>query len=98
MKVLIISDITLETLSRKQLLHSINKYSYIFAEDLFNELNVFEGFEDHDIIYIHFDCYFKRYRRDYISLLLNSILNLSNQTKKPIALSNLFLEAGQKIL
>ena len=90
MRVLMISDITLETLNRKQLLHSNNNYTFVFSEDLLYELDVFDGVENYDIIYIHFDCYFKRYRKDYLSLLLNSVLNLSNQTQKTIALSNLF--------
>lgn len=91
MKVLIISDITLETLNSKQLLYSENSYSFIFCEDLLLELDVFEGFENYNVVYIHFDSYFKRYRNDYLSHLLNSVLNLSNQTQKTIALSNLFL-------
>jgi FkbH-like protein len=91
MKVLIISDITLETLNSKQLLYSENSYSFIFCEDLLLELDVFEGFESYNVVYIHFDNYFKRYRNDYLSHLLNSVFNLSNQTQKTIALSNLFL-------
>jgi FkbH-like protein len=90
MKVLIISDITLESLSRKQLGHSTNNYSFIFTEDLLYELDNTGRFDNYDIIYVHFDCYFKKYRRDYISILLNSILNLSNKLQKIIALSNLF--------
>lgn len=89
MKVLIISDITLETLNRKQLVHSKYSYSFIFSEDLLYELEQFDEFNRYDLIYIHFDCYFKRYRKEYISLLLNSILILSNKTQKNIALSNL---------
>jgi FkbH-like protein len=89
MKVLIISDITLETLNRKQLLHSKYNFSFIFSEDLLYKLEQFDEFKKFDFIYIHFDSYFKRYRKEYISLLLNSILNLSNKTKKNIAISNL---------
>lgn len=89
MKVLVISDITLEILNRKQLLHSKNNYSFIFSEDLLYELEQFDGFDNYDFIYIHFDSYFKRYRKEYISLLLNSVLSLSNKTHKNIALSNL---------
>jgi FkbH-like protein len=90
MKVLIISDITLETLNKKQFIYSDNNYTFIFCEDLLLELNVFEGFENYNIVYIHIDNYFKRYRNDYLSILLNSVLNLSNQTQTTIALSNLF--------
>ena len=90
MKVLVISDITLETLNRKQLLHSKHNYSFIFSEDLLYEIDLFDEFNNFDLIYIHFDSFFKRYRKEYVSLLLNSILSLSNKTQKIIALSNLF--------
>jgi FkbH-like protein len=90
MKVLIISDITLETLNRNQLLYSKNIYSFIFSEDLLYQLENIENIENYDIIYIHFDCYFKKHRSDYISMLLNSVLYLSNKTQKIIAMSNLF--------
>jgi FkbH-like protein len=90
MKVLVISDITLETLNRKELLHSKQKYCFIFSEDLLYELDRFNEFNNYDLVYIHFDSYFKRFRKEYISLLLNSILNLSNKSQKNIALSNLF--------
>lgn len=90
MKILIVSDITLETLNRKQLLYSNHNYNFVFYEDLSYGLEIFDGFSKYDLIYIHFDSYFKRYRKEYFSILLNSILNLSNRTQKTVALSNLF--------
>ncbi len=90
MKVVVISDITFESLSRKQLVNSTHNYSFIFTEDLLYELDNIERFDNYDIIYVHFDSYFKKYRKDYIVLLLNTILELSNKIEKIVAISNLY--------
>jgi FkbH-like protein len=90
MRVLVISDIALEALKKKQLLNSNCNYSFVFSEDLLSELNNFDRLNNFDFIYIHFDCYFKRYRKEYILLLLDSILNLSITIHKVIGMSNLF--------
>lgn len=90
MKVLIISDITLESMSKRQLLHSKNEYSFLFSEDLVSELRIVDVSSTVDIVIVYFDAFFKKYHENYIDLLLETVFSLSKRITKTVFCSNLF--------
>jgi FkbH-like protein len=90
MKVLILSDLSLEVIHRNQLRDSQYNYSFIFCEDLVLELKTFDRYSDFDIFYVHFDGYFKKYNTDYLISLINAIDEFVAKTGKFVFCSNLF--------
>lgn len=97
MKVLIISDLTLEVLSKNQLLHSKINYTFLFSEDISIELQGLIEDKSYDLVCIYFDGLFKKYRKEFISLLLNSLISFSNKTRKNIVVSNLFFTGWSEV-
>lgn len=91
MKVQVISDLTLESLSRSQLKNSDNEYTFIYTEDLIGELESIDKFIGIDAILVFFDPYFKKYHTKQIDLIFKSLLNLSERTSKQIFCTNLFV-------
>jgi predicted enzyme involved in methoxymalonyl-ACP biosynthesis len=89
MKIHFISDITLETLAKKQFLNSSHIYSFEFVEDLVSHLSQFDRFANYDMLYIHLDADFKNYSDSYLGYVLNQIHNLSERTSQTILCSNL---------
>ncbi len=97
MRVLVISDIVFEPLGRNQLLNTKDSYTFVFSEDLVTALDQFQKYNDFDLFYIHFDSCFKKYRKEYIGLILVSIFKFSCRTSKEIIVSNIFEIAWSEI-
>jgi FkbH-like protein len=94
MKILCISDITLDNLIR-----SVEKKfpswncTFIFAENLILQFQNINLEDDVDVIYIHVDSYFKKYASTYLNLLVSNIFDFASKTKKTVVCSNLIFES-----
>lgn len=96
MKVLVVSDLTLESILGRYFRNEAIQYNFIFTENISLELGQIQSSNDFDVILIYFDAYFKKYSEEKICTTLSAIKSLAFRFEKKIFCSNL-LESGWKV-
>jgi FkbH-like protein len=94
MKILVISDITLEPFKRVvNLKFPELQIDLIYSDNLALQLFSTEIPKEIDLIYIHFDSFFKKYEENYLNTLIKSIYTFASKTNKSIISSNCIIES-----
>lgn len=90
MKVLIVSDITLDNF-RRTVESSISniEIELLYTDNLILKLKELKTKKDIDVIYIHIDSIFKKYEYSYVDDLYKSLIEFVNRVDKPVVYSNL---------
>ena len=94
MKILCVSDIILDAFFR----NIENKFPQISIKVIYSENLAAQLFntgidKDVELIYIHIDSIFKKYSKNYLVILLNSLYEFALNTTKKVLCSNLIFES-----
>lgn len=90
-RVKIISDITFDLVIKKINSKNFIIQNYIYTESIISSiLSSIDHLKETDILVIHFDCFFHRYKNEFLQNLLLTIEGISNQFSGNILLSNSF--------
>lgn len=94
MKILCISDITLNVLKKNiEIEYPAITIDLVYTESLLVEISNKEIFSGYDIFYVHVDTLFRQYDDLYLSQILEALYNFTQRTSKVVLCSNLLISS-----